>query len=257
MGSPLDHGPIAELVRGDRWDDALEALYRARAERPDDVQVSEAIRVVRERALDGGVAQLGGLEAIVHRTGVGGSDDADAVYVLRLVDGTSSVADLLERSTLGRHRTARALRLLNAARAVRSARAASMVPEGSAVVRSVLLADAHGPSAALTRTILRAGLGTGTRVSTVGSVDALVATGRDEPPDLVISELQLPGGDGILGLRSLRRALGLVVPALVVASRAEHAAASERAPARCAVLARPIEKAALLSALGAIGMRGA
>ena len=63
----------------------------------------------------------------------------------------------------------------------------------------------------------------------------------------------LVGGDGLAAVRSMRKAVGHVVPALIISSRLELEIAVGRAPERSAVVLRPIEKSALLDALASIG----
>lgn len=253
----LQQGSIADLVRAQRWDEALARLYEARDARPNDAEVSDAIRVVRERAMRTGLERLGSLEAIPRRTGAAGASLAsDEQYLLGLVDGTASIDELLDTSTLGRHRTVRGLCMLVDRGLLRIERGSS-APRATleaVVARHVLVADGQTSSAALTRTMLRLVLGAGAQLETVGSLPQLTAAAQKQRPDLVVTELTLPGGDGLTALRTLRRSMGGPVPAIVIASRVELEFASGRAPDLCAVLSRPIEKTALVEALGSVGI---
>ncbi|WP_236519747.1 response regulator [Sandaracinus amylolyticus] len=245
-------------MRAERFDDALARLYEARDERPDDAELADAIRFVRERALRNGLDRLGSLESVPRRLSipVPTSLGADERYLLGLVDGEASIDELLDASTLGRHRTVRALCTLLDRDMVRvdAITSAPVVTPDAALARHVLVADGHPPSAALTRTMLRLVLGAAARLETVGSVTQLTAAAQKQRPDLVVTETMLPGGDGVAALRTLRRAHGGAIPAIVIASRVELALVSGRAPDGCAVLARPIEKSALIDALATIGI---
>ena len=256
----LQRGSIADLVREQRWDEALSRLYEARGERPHDPEIPDAIRVVRERSLRHGLEVLGSLEAVPRATGVTASLGSDEQYLLGLVDGSATIDGLLDGSTLGRHRTVRGLCVLLERGVVRiehAPQSRTSPPRSAAdatTARHVLVADGHPPSAALTRTMLRLVLGASAHLETVGSAAQLATAAQRKAPDLVVAELMLPGGDGLAAVRAARRAAGTVVPGLVIASRVEIEFASGRAPEQCAVLSRPIEKAALIEALTRIGI---
>jgi hypothetical protein len=264
----LSQGPIAELVRAQRWDDALAALHSARETGASDSEVAEAIRTVRDQALRHGLEALGSIEATPVRTKKSAALAADEQYLFGLIDGATSTDALLDRSTLGRHRTVGALTGLVACGVVRIEDAApspAPVPTvAPAIVRSVVVADAHAPSAAITRTMLRLVLGGSIQLETASTTALLLASAHKHEPDLLVVELTFSGGsnegaapavtDGLAAVRAVRRALGRIVPALVIASRMELALAAGRAPERCTVVARPIERTMLIDALGGIGL---
>lgn len=251
----LSQPSIAELVREEKWDDVLAKLYAAREVSPRDGDIAEAIRTVRDRVMRSGLERLGAIDAMPTRTGATAALGADEQYVLGLITGSATLDELLDGSTLGRHRTVRALTGLVALGVIRiPAGAPRGAVEAPGAVRHVIVADGHPPSAALTRTMLRLVLGGSTRLETVPGATELAVAAAQEHPDLVVTELRLSGGDGLVALRALRRALGAAVPALVIASKLEIELATGRAPERCALLARPIEKAPLIEALASIGI---
>lgn len=269
--TPLfQRGPVADLLRADRYDEALNHLHAARDRAPGDGELATAIRVVRDHALRRGLERIGSLDAVARcartaATGLGSDEQYLYDRIARAAAGSSREAldALLDGSTLGRHRTVRALLALIDQGFVelhrdRPARAGASASLGAAITpRRVIVADGNAAQAALTRTMLRLALGAGAQLGTATSAAGLVAAAESAPPDLVAVEFTLPGADGIAALRALRRAIGAETPALVIAQRVELSFVSARAPERASVLARPIEKATLHDALGALGIAGA
>lgn len=252
----LQQGSIADLVRAERWDEALARLYEARDARPNDSEVSDAIRVVRDRAMRNGLERLGSLEAVPRRTGASAPLASDEQYLVGLVTGSATIDELLDSSTLGRHRTVRGLCALVDRGVIRieQSTSAPRATLDAAIARHVVVADGQTSSAALTRTMLRQALGAGAQLETVTSMSELTAAAAKQRPDLVVTEHSLPGGDGLTALRGLRRSMGGPVPAILIASRVELEFVSGRAPDLCTVLARPIEKSALIEALRSVGI---
>lgn len=268
--SLLERGPIADLLRADRYDEALAQLHAARDRDPGDPAIAAAIRLVRDDALRRGLERLGSLDAVPRCTRAaptGLRSDEQYVHdrVARAPLGASAetLDALLDGSTLGRHRTVRALLSLVDQGLVEltdhQRRPRSDAPGSSAgvVPRRVIVADGNPAQATLTRTMLRLALGAGAQLTTVASAEALVAAAGSAAPDLVVVEFTLPGADGFAALRAMRRAIGADTPALVIAQRVELSFVSARVPERASVMARPIEKAALRDALGALGIAGA
>jgi CheY-like chemotaxis protein len=276
----LERGPIADLVADARYDEALDRLHQAQQARGSDAELGRAIRTVRDRALRHGLDRLGSLDAVPGRTrAVASGLEADPAYVFDLIEGTTTIDELLDRSTLGRHRTVRALvalldrgaietknRATGSASALRSGTASHASASSTAVsstagpptgVKYVIVADGNAPQAALTRTMMRLALGAGVRFDTVQSSSDVVAAVERQRPDLLIVEFTLPGGDGLEALRSVRRPGGTPIPSVLVAQRVQIDYVGARAPDRSVMLARPIEKAALHDALGALGVASA
>jgi CheY-like chemotaxis protein len=251
----LEEGVVGSLVAQGRWDDALARLSAARDAAPRDPDIAEAIRELRERALANALERLGSAESIPVRTGATPALGADERYLLGLIADDVAVDELIARSTLGRHRTVRGLSGLLELGAIRMVRASPAAgPETASAVRHVVVADGHPSSAAITRTMIRLVLGAVAQLETITTVAQLAGWGAKQRPDLVVTELTLLDGDALVGVRALRRTAGQAVPVLVVTSRLEHELARGRAPERSAVLARPIEKAALVEALASIGV---
>lgn len=104
--SVLQEGAIAELVRARRFDDALSSLYEVREREPHDATIYRAIQIVRDRLLTQGLERLGSLDATpCKRREPTGNLGSDEQYLFDLVRGTASLDELLDASTLGRHRT--------------------------------------------------------------------------------------------------------------------------------------------------------
>jgi CheY-like chemotaxis protein len=251
----LSEGPIADLMRAGSFEAALTRLNEARDAAPRDAAIAEAIRRVREASLVSGVARLGGLEAVPVRTGVALALGADERYLIGLVTGAAALDELLAASTLGRYRTVRGLCGLLELGVIQT-QARSWVSDSpvapASAVRTVVVADGHPSSAAITRTMLRLVLGATAQLETVTSVAQLVSMGAKQRPDLVVTELVLADGEALPAVRTLRKSLGQLIPLILIASRTELEVASGRAPDRSVVLARPIEKTALIEALATI-----
>jgi CheY-like chemotaxis protein len=253
---------VAAFVSAQRWDDALRHLYDARDASPEDLSISAAIRTVRERQLRHGLERLGSLDAMPRRTSASPPAvlSADARYVVDLVGGDASVDELLDRSTLGRHRTVQALIELLERRTIELAsvsRGTGSSPSAAPTERTVLVADGNASQVVLTRTMLRLALGGGAKLKTVASASELIAAVHEHRPDLVVVEFTLPGSDGLAAMRAVRKAAGAPLPAIVVVQRIELAYVESRLPERAVVLARPIEKSSLLESLGTLGVAGA
>ncbi len=256
----LEHGgawgafpEVADLVRARRFDEALAELY-AHAERsPGDRAVSQAIERVREAMAESALAQLGSDDAVPRTTGarLGSSGElgADERYLVTRIDGVASIAQLVRSSTLGRHRTIRALVWLVRTGLVQvSAPASAATPAVRAVaLASVLVADGNATQASLTRTMLRVTLGRAVAYHTATAADEALALAARERPGLVVLDFRLPGrGDGIETLRAIRALPELAgVPAALMVQRVEADYARARLPAAAALLIRPIERGSL------------
>jgi hypothetical protein len=113
-----------------------------------------------------------------------------------------------------------------------------------------------------TRELLRTALGlAGAHVRIAGSLREALAAFSEERPDLVVSDIGMPGEDGyrlLSELRALPREAGGHVPAVALSA---HASAEDAARSRAAGyelhLAKPIEPASVVAALAALVARRA
>jgi CheY-like chemotaxis protein len=259
----LESGKIAELVRAQRYEEALTRLYEARDSSPSDSETYRAIQVVRDLLLRQGLQRLGSLDAVPQRVrAASGTLPSDEQYLFDLVRGAVSIDELLDASTLGRHRTVRGLVALveRGLVAMEKKRPAVNAPapqvNESVGNRYVVVADGNMSAATLTRTMLRVAIGGGWSFETCGSAAQLIAAAEKQRPDLIVVEFSLPGSDGLAALRLVRKNSGVSIPSIVIAQKIEIGFVGARAPERAIVLARPIEKAGLLDALATLKVAG-
>jgi CheY-like chemotaxis protein len=251
----LRQGRVAELLREARYEEALARLYEARDARPADAEIADAIRVVRDQSYRAALDRLGNLEAAPRRVRDAIGLAGDEKYLFDLVAAGQTVDELLDVSTLGRHRTVHGLVWLldrGYLELDTGVQRGSAVPSVS-VAKNVVVADGSSSQAALTRTMLRIVLGGGASLVTATTSAELVAAAEKQRPDLVVVEFTLPGSDGLAALRAARKASGGPIPSVVVVQRVELDFVGGRLPERSVVLARPIEKATLVEALATLG----
>ncbi|MFZ5446746.1 MAG: hypothetical protein ACOZQL_42560 [Myxococcota bacterium] len=117
---PLDGPPTMDkpaflrLLQEQRFEEALAVLVKLRPHAPDNASISRGIQHLKDRVLEDYLARLGNLDRAPRRATHARRLTAEEASVARLVDGTSTLGDLLESSTLGRLPTARLLaRLLH------------------------------------------------------------------------------------------------------------------------------------------------
>lgn len=243
---------VADLVRAQRFDEALAELY-AHAERaPGDRAVTQAIERVREAMAESALTQLGSDDAVPRTTGVRLASSAelgaDERYLISRIDGVATIAQLVRRSTLGRHRTIRALVWLVKSRLVEvRAPVTEVAAARRAALSSVLVADGNATQASLARTMLRVSLGRAVAYHTATGADEAIQLAARERPGLLVLDFRLPGrGDGIETLRAIRALPDLAgVPAALLVTRLEADYARARLPAAAALLIRPIERGSL------------
>ncbi len=243
---------IGALVHARRYDEALAELYSHAERAPADRSVTQAIERVREAMADAALAQLGPEDAVPRTTGVragSGELGADERYLLGLIDGVSSIAQLVRRSTLGRHRTSRALVWLAKHGMVEVPHATARLSpvRTSGTLTSVLVADENATQASLVRTMLRVTLGRAVAYHTATTAADALAVAARERPGLVVLDFRLPGrGDGIETLRAIRELPELHgVPAALIVQRVEEGYVRARLPVRAEILLRPIDRASL------------
>jgi CheY-like chemotaxis protein len=248
-----DYPRVASLVREGRFDEALAELYAHADRMPDDRAITHAIESVRDVMAETALAELGAQDAAPVKTGAPSPDlGADERYLAGRIDGNRSIAQLLRESTLGRHRTIRALVSLvkDGAVAIPTARARGETARSSAIT-SVLVAEGNPTHATLTRTMLRVSLGRAVAYHTATSAREAIEIATRERPGLVVLDFRLPGqGDGIETLRSIRALPGSsAVPAAIFVQRVEADFVRSRLPRDAVMLVRPIERATLESML--------
>jgi CheY-like chemotaxis protein len=258
----LASGPIGKLVREGRLEEALVALYREH-EKPSGPVVT-AIHELRERVTQGAIAKLEPLD----RAPTAGDYNAALVgiaerYLLeQLVDGVNTLERILDISTLGRHRTARALANLFADGTLVLDRGKARSPDSllpapairdraPAEVEEVvaLVADANPTQAALTRTLVRVALGKAARVIRAESGPAAVDVARKERAGLLLLDFTLPGFDALEVLRQLRQPGGGTIAAVVFVDRLDADFVRGKLPRGAGLVVRPVDKAALADAI--------
>jgi tetratricopeptide (TPR) repeat protein len=109
--SPLRE-QLQALLADHRYEEALDALLAARSGAPADESISRSIRLVKEHLIRAYIERIENLDRVPHaRPGHAEASrlPAEAQEVLRLVDGISSVDDILHACRLGQFRTLRAL----------------------------------------------------------------------------------------------------------------------------------------------------
>lgn len=105
----MDKSAFLQLLREQRYEEALTVLMRLRGAAPDNGSVSRGIQHLKEKVLDGYLVRLGHLDRVPTRGTSKRALSAEESLLVRLVDGTATLADLLESSTLGKLVTARLL----------------------------------------------------------------------------------------------------------------------------------------------------
>lgn len=270
---------------------ALGELYRAREKAPGDPSVLRQIQSVRDQLTTAALDRLRPLDRIVRRVlPTSPETPAEAYVVDQCVDGVASIDVILDRSTLGRHRTAQALETLVRAgivevRADRSslaprsafgpppsafgaapaafrvmpsgpradAPASSVAPTSSA--SAVVVGDSDATQAALTRTMTRVAIhgvpGLGAaKMVSATSGPELVEVAVRERATLIVTAFQLPGFDALEALRQLR-ARGRAVTAVVLVDQLDEGFVKPKLPDGATMLARPFDKTALVAAITA------
>ena len=110
-GAPptMDKSAFIQLLAEQRFEDALTVLMQLRGHSPENASVSRGIQHLKEKVLDGYLVRLGDLDRVPTRAAPSRRLAAEEALLARLVDGTSTLGDILQSSTLGRLVTARLL----------------------------------------------------------------------------------------------------------------------------------------------------
>lgn len=247
----------------DDLEKALGDLYKARDKAPGDPSVLRQIQVVRDQLTSASIDRLRPLDRVVHRIGASTVDTPAEAYVLdQCVDGSATIDVVLDRSTLGRHRTAAALEglvrvgaieLRSDKRSIAPKSAFGARAEPSAI--AVVIGDVDATQTTLTRTMTRTAMHgmpglTGARFHGATSGLELVEVAAKERAALVVTSFQLPGFDALEALRRLRLRLR-AVSAVVLVERLDAGFVGPKVPEGAVTLVRPFDKVGMQSALAA------
>lgn len=106
---PSVRADVVALLREKRYEETLAALYRARAESPDDRELQKSIDQLKEFLIGTYAKRLGGLDQIAKQIPLSAVRTPDAVLLARYIDGTSTYGDLAQICPLGQLRTLQVL----------------------------------------------------------------------------------------------------------------------------------------------------
>ncbi len=106
---------ILRLVRAKRYEEALQALHRARRESPNDPAVARSIRYIQTHLEQ---RYLGLLDLHAVPTLLRQPIEGDLSVVAQWVDGASTYAEIVAQSNIGKLRTLRALHRMNEDKAI-------------------------------------------------------------------------------------------------------------------------------------------
>lgn len=106
---PSVRADVVALLREKRYEETLAALYRARAESPDDRELQKSIDQLKEFLIGTYAKRLGGLDQIAKPIPVSAVRTPDSVLLARYIDGTSTYGDLAQICPLGQLRTLQVL----------------------------------------------------------------------------------------------------------------------------------------------------
>lgn len=213
----------------------------------------------REYASTTAIAWLADLGAVPSRNLQDAApQDPQERYLLARVDGVRTVGELVRLSTLGPHQTMRLLQSLAERGSIFTespranvTRVAAPDMRASARIETVIVADADRTQASLLRTMLRVSVGGSVVFHTASDADGLTLLTGQHRPDLLVVDYRLPGsGDGLALVRALRaKQSAALIPALIVGQRIEADFIRSRLLPRTGLVVRPIERAALTSAI--------
>jgi hypothetical protein len=97
------------FLREKRYEDALAALYRARAEAPGDRELQKSIDQLKEFLVGAYAKRLGGLDQVAKPIPLSAARSPDSVLLARYIDGSSTYGDLAQMCPLGQLRTLQVL----------------------------------------------------------------------------------------------------------------------------------------------------
>jgi tetratricopeptide (TPR) repeat protein len=106
---PSVRADVVALLREKRYEETLAALYRARAESPDDRELQKSIDQLKTFLIGTYAKRLGGLDQIAKPIPLSAVRTPDSVLLARYIDGTSTYGDLAQICPLGQLRTLQVL----------------------------------------------------------------------------------------------------------------------------------------------------
>jgi len=116
--------------------------------------------------------------------------------------------------------------------------------------KHILLLEDEPDTRAMMEAMIRSG---GYRVTAVETGNAAVTAAREDPPDLVVSDLNVPGLDGIKFIAMLRHIRTFEAPIIVVSGLTrERAAQGARDAGADDFLAKPVTRDVLLERIQAL-----
>lgn len=96
---------VSALVRDRRHEEALERLYDLRELTPDEPDVMNSIKQMKEFLITRYAKALGGLDTVAGPIPVKAARSPEAMSLVRLIDGVATYDDVARTSSLGRFRT--------------------------------------------------------------------------------------------------------------------------------------------------------
>lgn len=100
---------VAALLRERRFEDALQALYRARAAAPSDPEIQTAIDQLKDFMVTTYARQLGGMDKVAPAIPGTATKTSASLMVAQYVDGRSTFGDIAQVCPLGQLRTLQVL----------------------------------------------------------------------------------------------------------------------------------------------------
>ena len=105
----LVRADVLVLLREKRYEEALEVLYRARAETPGSSELQKSIDQIKEFLVGAYAKRLGGLDQVARPLSVSTGRSPDVVLISRYIDGNSTFGDVAQICPLGKLRTLQVL----------------------------------------------------------------------------------------------------------------------------------------------------
>ncbi|MET0791357.1 MAG: TRP-like protein [Polyangiaceae bacterium] len=105
----LVRADVLVLLREKRYEEALEVLYRARAESPASSELQRSIDQIKEFLIGAYAKRLGGLDQIARPIPITTGRSPDVVLISRYLDGNSTLGDVAQMCPLGKLRTLQVL----------------------------------------------------------------------------------------------------------------------------------------------------
>jgi hypothetical protein len=138
----LVRADVLVLLREKRYEEALEVLYRARAETPGSSELQKSIDQIKEFLVGAYAKRLGGLDQIARPLSVSSGRSPDVVLISRYIDGNSTFGDVAQICPLGKLRTLQVLVSLYAKTEPRGSNAEPESPRSGLHSLSTLSAQA-------------------------------------------------------------------------------------------------------------------